>query len=91
MGLRVFDFKCEFCGQVTEEFVEADVAEIPCPARDGSHPRCGHSALRQIAAPRAQLEGLSGAFPGAAMAWERTRNSHMAKERKNQEKHGTYK
>jgi hypothetical protein len=46
---------------------------------------------RQVAAPRAQLDGASGDFPGAAMAWEKRRESHMAKERKNKEKHGSYK
>jgi hypothetical protein len=43
-----------------------------------------------IAAPRCQLEGITGAFPGAAMAWERKREQKMAQERKHKEKHGTW-
>lgn len=46
---------------------------------------------RLVAAPRAQLEGITGAFPGAADKWTKRRESHMAKERRNQEKHGSYK
>ena len=91
MSTRVFDFRCTYCDHVTEAFVEESVTEIPCPARDGSHPRCGHPALRQIAAPRFALDGMSGDFPTAADAWEKRRESHMRKERKNQEEHGTYK
>jgi hypothetical protein len=52
---------------------------------------CGKPAMRQLSAPRAQLDGCSGHFPTAADAWERRRESHMRKERKNQENHGTYK
>jgi hypothetical protein len=44
-----------------------------------------------IAAPRISLEGLSGDFPTAADQWEKRRESHMKKERRNQERHGTYK
>jgi hypothetical protein len=83
MGLRVYDFLCPN-GHLVEQFVNDDIVENQCPHCDAM----GH---RQIAAPRAQLEGLSGAFPGAADKWERTRASHMAKEQKNQANHGTYK
>lgn len=82
MSVRVFDFRCKN-GHVVERFVDADIVENEC--------ECGAMGLRQIATPRVSLEGLTGDFPGAADAWERKRNSHMAKERKNQEKHGTYK
>jgi hypothetical protein len=82
MGVKVFDFGCAN-GHVVERFVNDDIHEHQC--------ECGAMGKRQIAAPRAQLEGITGAFPGAAMAWEKRRESHMAKERKNQENHGTYK
>ena len=82
MGIRVFDFLCHN-GHRVERFVNADIVEHEC--------ECGALGLRQIATPRAQLDGTSGHFPGASDAWERKRNSHMAQERKNQEKHGTYK
>lgn len=80
--IRVFDFRC-VNGHVSEHFVDHETA-VQCP-------ECDQLALRQLAAPRAKLEPFSGAFPGAAAAWEKRRESHMAKERKNQENHGTYK
>jgi hypothetical protein len=82
MGLRVFDFLCPR-GHRVERFVDADIVENQC--------ECGALGVRQISAPRAQLEGFSGAFPGAADKWEKNRESHMRKERKNMDKHGTYK
>jgi hypothetical protein len=80
--IRVFDFRCPL-GHVTEHFVDASIREVQC--------HCECMAERMIATPRVQLEGITGAFPGAADKWERTRESHMAKERKNMEDHGTYK
>lgn len=82
MSIRVFDFRCA-AGHVTEHFVEAGTESVRCP-------ECGEPAARQIAAPRSQLEGITGAFPGAAMAWEKRRESHMKKEKKNVENHGSY-
>jgi hypothetical protein len=79
--IRVFDFRCA-AGHVTEHFVDSGIEEVQC--------HCGSMGKRQIAAPRAQLEGITGAFPGAADAWERRRASHMAKEQKNLAEHGTY-
>lgn len=81
--IRVFDFRCHN-EHVSEHFVEQETCAVQCP-------HCGNLAFRQIAAPRAQLEGFSGAFPTAADAWKKRRESHMKKERKNQDKHGTYK
>ena len=51
---------------------------------------CGKPATRLIAAPRCQLEGITGDFPGAALKWEANRESHMRKEQKHKEKHGTW-
>lgn len=79
--IRVFDFRCP-AGHVTEHFVEDNIQEVQC--------HCECMAERMISAPRVQLEGITGSFPGAADKWERTRESHMAKERKNQESHGSY-
>lgn len=81
MGLRVFDFRCPQ-GHVTEHFVDAEIVEVQC--------HCECMAERQLAAPRAKLDGCSGDFPTAADAWERRRESHMRKEQKNVENHGTY-
>lgn len=82
MGVRVYDFECPL-GHVEERFVDADVAEHQCA--------CGRMAKRKLAAPRSKLEGFSGDFPGAADKWKRDRESHMARERKNKQEHGTYK
>jgi hypothetical protein len=82
MGLRMFDFRCPE-GHVEEHLVDAGTEENQC--------KCGAIGKRQLAAPRAKLEGFSGAFPGAADKWERNRESHMRKEQHNQREHGTYK
>jgi hypothetical protein len=82
MGLRVFDFKCA-AGHVSEHFVEPGTAAVQCP-------HCDQLALRQISAPRFELEGITGAFPGAADKWVRDRESKMKQEQKNQERHGSY-
>jgi hypothetical protein len=82
MSLRVFDFRCPL-GHVTEHFVDADIEQVQC--------HCECMADRVISTPRIALDGMSGHFPTASDAWERRRESHMAKERKNQENHGTYK
>jgi hypothetical protein len=79
----VFDFKC-VNGHVSELFEDAAVRVVECP-------KCDQLTFRQIAAPRAQLEGFSGAFPGAAAKWEANRESHMAVERRNKREHDTYK
>jgi hypothetical protein len=83
MSVRVFDFRC-IAGHISEHFVEAETRAVQCPD-------CDQLALRQIAAPRAKLEGITGDFPSAADKWTRNRESHLAKERRNQESHGTYK
>lgn len=80
--IRVFDFECPN-GHVVEHFVDAGTEEVLC--------ECGGIGRRKIPAPRAQLEGITGAFPGAADSWTKRRESHMAVERKNKAKHGTYK
>ena len=81
MGLRIFDFLCHN-GHRVERFVYADIYEHEC--------ECGAMGKRQLAAPRFELDGTSGDFPTAADAWEKRRESHMRKEQKNQERHGTY-
>ena len=84
MALRVFDFRCPD-GHTHEAFVDSEVRVRGC-----LHPGCFHGATRQIASPRFALDGCSGDFPTAADAWERRRESHMRKERKNMENHDTY-
>ena len=71
---RMFDFQCAK-GHITEKFIDDSVKVV-------QGPHCGNDATRLIAAPRVSLEGITGAFPGAAMAWEKRRESHIAWERK---------
>jgi hypothetical protein len=80
--IRVYDFRCAQ-GHVTEMFVDSDLLVTNCP-------RCGDLADRTIPAPRSQLEGFSGAFPGAYHKWAANRESHMAKERKSMASKGEY-
>ena len=87
MSIRVYDYVCNSCGFKQELFCHTDKLDqrIDCPA-------CYNTPgvmERQIPAPRAQLDGISGDFPGAAMQWEKRRESHMAKERKHEANHGT--
>ena len=83
MSYRIFDFECAN-GHRQELMVGADVRVQTCSV-------CGLPADRALSAPRCKLEGFSGAFPTAADKWERNRESHMKQERKNVERHGTYK
>ena len=83
MARRIFDFECTWKQHRTEHLVEPDVRIVECPV-------CGKPATRLIAAPRCQLEGITGDFPGAALKWEANRESHMRKEQKHKEKHGTW-
>lgn len=82
MGRRLFDFRCS-TGHVFEVLVECDVRLKYCE-------QCKTIAERLIGAPRPVLDGTSGDFPTAADQWERRRESHMKKERRNKERHGTY-
>lgn len=78
--IRVFDFKCDD-GHVFERFVPSDTTKAICP-------ECGKVGLKQLAAPRCQLEGITGAFPGAYHAWERKRAEKQAQEVKRKSSHG---
>jgi hypothetical protein len=78
----MFDFECA-SGHRHEQLVQPDMRNVMCPV-------CNKVATRLIAAPRVQLEGITGDFPGAAMQWEKRRESHMRKEQRNKERHGTY-
>ena len=79
--IRVREYSCENCGKVTEVFAAEHHESIPCPA-------CGGEARKLMSAPRAKLEGTTGAFPGAAMAWERKRAEQMAVEQRRARDHG---
>jgi len=72
--LRVFDFLCPN-DHLSESFVNSETREINCPV-------CGQTASRQMSTPRVSLEGTTGAFPGAAMQWERKHAQKLKAEQK---------
>lgn len=78
----MFDFRCKQ-GHVTERLASERVESIRCP-------QCGRLSVRLLAAPRSKLDGISGDFPSASDQWEKRRESHMRKEKRNVERHGTY-
>jgi putative FmdB family regulatory protein len=60
---RIFEFKCQKCKEIFDEYTEYK-QHTECPL-------CGGQADKIISAPRIDLEGITGAFPGAAWAWEK--------------------
>lgn len=78
--IRVYDYKCPE-GHVHELFSPTPLGSIVCPT-------CGEVATRQLSAPPAQLEGTTGAFPGAYHRWEAKRAEKLAVERKKARDHG---
>ena len=59
----LFNFTCRDCKDSFEKYIEyTQITE--CPS-------CGGQADKMITAPSIKLEGISGAFPGAAMSWEK--------------------
>jgi hypothetical protein len=81
--IRVFDFRCE-AGHVTEHFIHAETLVVNCK-------QCGKIAHRMIPAPRSNLEGITGHFPGAADKWVRNRNQKMREEKRITDNHGPQK
>lgn len=62
--MRVYDVQCNQCGTVDELFVSnPQSAERDCP-----HCATG-TQLKMLSAPRFELEGITGDFPGAANKW----------------------
>lgn len=68
---RMYEFKCAE-GHITERFCSFEDKQTECGV-------CGQPASRIISAPSIALEGVSGAFPGAAMKWERKHTEHLTK------------
>lgn len=60
----LFDFKCDNCDTIFEEYVSLSDKTCSCP-------KCESTAQRMISPVRSKLEGVSGDFPGAAMKWTR--------------------
>jgi len=79
--MKVFhDYLCDE-GHIHEAFVERGTPSTTCP-------ECGKVALKQISTPTVKLEGVTGAFPGAASRWEQVRAEKLKVERKQKESHG---
>lgn len=73
--MRVFfDFSCDN-GHIHEAFVELGTKTTTCP-------ECGNLAHKLISTPTVKLEGITGAFPGAASRWEQVRAEKLKQERK---------
>lgn len=76
-----FDFRCEVCDHVFEDFVKPSVTP-QCP-------ECNGRTARLISAPRIALSGTDPAFPGAYDKWERTQKQKREIEKKHYDNHGT--
>ena len=59
----LFNFSCGNCKNNFEKYT-AYTQTTECPS-------CSGQADKLISAPTIKLEGISGAFPGAAMSWEK--------------------
>lgn len=71
---RIFEFLCDN-NHITESYIDEDVRTCKCST-------CSKDALRIVSKPRIALEGITGAFPGAADAWVRKRAEKLKQERK---------
>jgi hypothetical protein len=74
---RMYEFKCED-GHISEALVDDTIRELSCRA-------CGKPSTRIVSSVRCNLEGITGAFPGAYHSWERKRSEKMAQVSKNSE------
>lgn len=71
---KLFNFTCKDCSETFEKLTEyTQITE--CPS-------CGGQADKIITAPTIKLEGYSGAFPGAAMQFDKKHREKLAQERK---------
>lgn len=71
---RIFEFLCDN-SHITERYVDEAIRTDRCST-------CGKDALRIVSKPRIALEGITGAFPGAADAWVRKRAEKLKQEQK---------
>ena len=71
MALMFFDFDCEKCSHVFEEFVKSDIHSSPCPA-------CKGNGVRLISAPRIDWlrMGVDPGFPSAYERWGDAKTKH---------------
>ena len=55
---RFYEFCCPH-SHVTEAYIDSEIRTTDCK-------ECGEPAERIVSMPRVKLEGITGAFPGAA-------------------------
>jgi hypothetical protein len=70
----MFEFLCDN-GHISDQLVDDSVRTTLCR-------ECGEEAIRQISSPRIALEGITGAFPGAADKWVKKRAEKLKQEQK---------
>ena len=72
---RIYEFRCRNCDEVFDRFIEYSHRVAVCS--------CGGFADRIISVPYFKEDIMSD-------KWLKNRESHMRKERRNMENHGTY-
>lgn len=71
---RFYEFQCAN-DHVSEHYIDEGLRTASCK-------ECGENAIRIISTPRISLEGITGAFPGAADKWVRNRAERLKQEQK---------
>tara|TARA_B110000977_G_scaffold55891_1_gene76138 strand:- start:2810 stop:3046 length:237 start_codon:yes stop_codon:yes gene_type:complete len=71
---RMYEFMCAD-GHVTEHLIDDSYRTALCK-------ECGANAIRILSTPRISLEGITGAFPGAADKWVKVRAERLQQEQK---------
>lgn len=66
--MPIYEYRCQKCNTVHEELVPMSERNLPrvCQ-KDG----CGGESQHIVSASHFQLEGVTGAFPGAALKWDK--------------------
>jgi putative FmdB family regulatory protein len=84
----IYEYRCSRCGTAFELLRRMDERDHPavCPAAE-----CGGTGRRILSLPAIHIDGSDPSWPTAGAKWERDRERRMAKERKNLDRHGTYK
>jgi hypothetical protein len=62
------DFECDNCGESEERYIDSVITSYRC--------QCGGLKQRLIGMPKIDLEGITGAFPGAHAKWARVREEN---------------
>ncbi len=78
--MLILDFVCSN-GHRHERFVQNHITCLACET-------CGLTAERAPSAPRINLEGCTGDFPGAHMRWEQKRAQKQAIQARKERDHG---